>query len=109
MAELSGRFTVIGMDQDKPHPAATSAEIERLAPNLEVQKDWRAPTHLAESIRRVTDFLTRHPIVGRGLVPRRSLPVDVEPAGDEPPPYGRHRASFRGTRRGRPNHDAEPP
>lgn len=45
---------------DKPHPAATSAEIERLAPNLEVQKDWRGPTHLAESIRRVTEFLTRH-------------------------------------------------
>ena len=45
---------------DKPHPAATSAEIERLAPNLEVQKDWRGPTHLAESIRGVTDFLTRH-------------------------------------------------
>jgi len=36
------------------------ALIERLAPNLEVQKDWRGPTHLAESIRRVTDFLTRH-------------------------------------------------
>ena len=45
---------------DKPHPAATSAEIEKLAPNLDVQKDWRGPTHLAESIRRVTDFLTRH-------------------------------------------------
>jgi pimeloyl-ACP methyl ester carboxylesterase len=45
---------------DTPHPAATSAEIERLAPTLEVQKDWRGPTHLAESIRRVTDFLTRH-------------------------------------------------
>jgi pimeloyl-ACP methyl ester carboxylesterase len=45
---------------DKPHPAATSAEIARLAPNLEIQKDWRAPTHLAESIRRVTDFLARH-------------------------------------------------
>jgi len=45
---------------DKPHPAVTSAEIERLAPNIEVQKDWRAPTHLAESIRRVGDFLTRH-------------------------------------------------
>ena len=45
---------------DTPHPAATSAEIEQLAPNLEVQKDWRGPTHLAESIRRVTDFLTRH-------------------------------------------------
>jgi len=45
---------------DTPHPAETSAEIEQLAPNLEVQKDWRGPTHLAESIRRVTDFLTRH-------------------------------------------------
>ena len=38
----------------------TSAEIERLAPNLEVQKNWRAPEHLAESIRTVGDFLTRH-------------------------------------------------
>ena len=45
---------------DKPHPAATSAEIARLAPNLEVQKDWRSPTHLAESIRRVTEFLVKH-------------------------------------------------
>ena len=45
---------------DKPHPAVTGAEIERLAPNLEVQKDWRAPEHLAESIKRVSDFLTRH-------------------------------------------------
>src|SRR5216683_2740425 len=46
--------------RDKPHPAETSAEIARLAPNLEIQKDWRGPTHLAESIRRVTDFLTRN-------------------------------------------------
>jgi hypothetical protein len=45
---------------DKPHPAATSDEIARLAPNLEVQKDWRGPAHLAESIRRVADFLARH-------------------------------------------------
>ena len=45
---------------DKPHPAETSAEIAKLAPNLEIQKDWRGPTHLAESIRRVTEFLTRH-------------------------------------------------
>ena len=45
---------------DTPHPAETSAEIARLAPNLEAQKDWRSPTHLAESIRRVTDFLTCH-------------------------------------------------
>ena len=45
---------------DKPHPAAISDEIAGLAPNVGVQKDWRGPTHLAESIRRVTDFLTRH-------------------------------------------------
>ena len=45
---------------DTPHPAPISAEIAGLAPNLEVQKDWRGPAHLAESIRRVTDFLTRH-------------------------------------------------
>src|SRR5438105_10892523 len=38
---------------DKPHPAQTSAEIEKLAPNLDVQRDWRGPTPLAESIRRV--------------------------------------------------------
>ena len=45
---------------DAPHPAETSAEIVRLAPpSLEVQKDWRGPDHLAESIRRVTEFLTR--------------------------------------------------
>ena len=44
---------------DTPHPAETSAEIARLAPNLEVQKDWRGPAHLAESIHRVTDFSTR--------------------------------------------------
>jgi pimeloyl-ACP methyl ester carboxylesterase len=49
---------------DTPHPAETSAEIERLAPDLEVQKDWRAPEHLAESIRRVSDFLTRHTPTG---------------------------------------------
>ena len=45
---------------DTPHPARTSEEIARLATNIEVQKDWRGPTHLAESIRRVTDFLSRH-------------------------------------------------
>jgi pimeloyl-ACP methyl ester carboxylesterase len=45
---------------DKPHPAQTSAEIEKLAPNLEVQKDWRGPTYLQESIRRVGEFLAKH-------------------------------------------------
>jgi hypothetical protein len=38
----------------------TSAEIEKLAPNLQVQRNWRAPEHLAESIKTVGDFLTRH-------------------------------------------------
>src|SRR5262249_7532695 len=38
---------------DKPHPAKTSEEIAALAPNIEVQKDWKGPTHLQESIRRV--------------------------------------------------------
>jgi len=45
---------------DTPHPARTSEEIASLAPNLEVQKDWRWPTYLGESIRRVTDFLSRN-------------------------------------------------
>ena len=45
---------------DKPHPAETSAEIAALAPNIEVQPDWRAPAHLEESIRRVRAFLERN-------------------------------------------------
>lgn len=45
---------------DKPHPAQTSAEIAALAPNIEVQKDWRGPEFLLESIRRVREFLTRN-------------------------------------------------
>jgi hypothetical protein len=45
---------------DKPHPAATSAEIAALAPNIEVQTDWRGPTYLQDSIRRVGAFLERH-------------------------------------------------
>ena len=45
---------------DKPHPAHTSAEIAELAPNIEVQKDWRGPEFLQESIRRVHTFLARN-------------------------------------------------
>ena len=45
---------------DKPHPAKTSEEIAALAPNIEVQKDWRAPTWLGESIKRVHAFLERN-------------------------------------------------
>ena len=45
---------------DKPHPAETSAEIAALAPNIEVQKDWRGPQFLNESIRRVRAFLDKN-------------------------------------------------
>ena len=45
---------------DKPHPAQTSAEIAALAPDIEVQTDWRGPDHLQESIRRVKAFLVRN-------------------------------------------------
>jgi hypothetical protein len=45
---------------DKPHPAKTSEEIAALAPNIEVQKNWRAPTWLGESIKRVHAFLERN-------------------------------------------------
>jgi pimeloyl-ACP methyl ester carboxylesterase len=49
---------------DKPHPAKTSEEIAALAPNLEVQKDWRGPAYLDESVRRVRAFLAKHTSAG---------------------------------------------
>ena len=45
---------------DKPHPGPISDEIAALAPDIDVQKDWRGPTFLAESIRRVRAFLEKH-------------------------------------------------
>lgn len=45
---------------DKAHPAKTSEEIAALAPNIEVQKDWKAPAHLQESIKRVHAFLEKN-------------------------------------------------
>jgi hypothetical protein len=45
---------------DKPHPAHTSEEIAALAPNIEVQKDWRAPQFLQASIDRVHAFLEKN-------------------------------------------------
>jgi pimeloyl-ACP methyl ester carboxylesterase len=45
---------------DKPHPAKTSEEIATLATNIEVQKDWRGPTYLQESIKRVRAFLEKN-------------------------------------------------
>ena len=41
-------------------PAHTSEEIAALAPNIEVQKDWKGPTFLQESIKRVHGFLAKH-------------------------------------------------
>jgi pimeloyl-ACP methyl ester carboxylesterase len=45
---------------DLPHPAATSEEIAKLNPKIEVQNPWKGPDHLQESIRRVRDFLIRN-------------------------------------------------
>jgi len=45
---------------DKAHPAKTSEEIAALAPNIEVQKDWKGPTYLKESITSVRAFLERN-------------------------------------------------
>lgn len=45
---------------DKPHPRHTSDEIASLASNIEVQKDWRAPEFLQESIKRVRAFLEKN-------------------------------------------------
>lgn len=45
---------------DKPHPAKTSEEIAALAPNIEVQKDWRGPAFLDDSIRCVRNFLAKN-------------------------------------------------
>jgi hypothetical protein len=45
---------------DTPHPRATSDEIARLAPGIEIQQDWKGPVHKPESITRVREFLRRH-------------------------------------------------
>ena len=45
---------------DKPHPGPISDEIAALSPNIEVQKDWKGPTFLQESIKRVHAFLAKH-------------------------------------------------
>jgi pimeloyl-ACP methyl ester carboxylesterase len=44
---------------DTPHPQATSDEIARLVPGIEIQHPWK-DLHKAESIVRVRDFLRRH-------------------------------------------------
>ena len=63
--KLSGLLPISGwfdgpMGLLLPHPARTSEEIAALAPDLEVQRDWRGPQYLEESIRRVRAFMERH-------------------------------------------------
>ncbi len=41
-------------------PAATSAELAKLLPGVEVLTDWRGPEHLDQQLRRVLAFLDRH-------------------------------------------------
>jgi pimeloyl-ACP methyl ester carboxylesterase len=45
---------------DIPHPAATSAELAALLPQIEVLTNWRGPDHLAAQEKRVVDFLRAH-------------------------------------------------
>jgi pimeloyl-ACP methyl ester carboxylesterase len=45
---------------DIPHPAATSAELAALLPNLEVLTDWRGPQYLAQQEAAVLGFLKQH-------------------------------------------------
>ena len=45
---------------DIPHPAETSAELEKLIPGMEVIRNWRGPEHMEEQRTRVIAFLDRH-------------------------------------------------
>ena len=45
---------------DIPHPAATSDELARLLPGVEVVRQWRGPAFMEEQRKRVTAFLDRH-------------------------------------------------
>ncbi len=45
---------------DKPHPAATAAELAVLLPGVEVLQDWKGPEHLDAQCSRVLEFLEKH-------------------------------------------------
>ncbi len=45
---------------DLYHPASTSEEIARLAPNAELIAEWKDETSIPAAKRRVSDFLTKH-------------------------------------------------
>ena len=52
--------TILLPGTDKPHPAATSDELERLLPGVEVIRDWRGPEHMDAQRERVVAFLNKH-------------------------------------------------
>jgi pimeloyl-ACP methyl ester carboxylesterase len=52
--------TILLPGTDTPHPAVTSAELEKLLPGVEVLRDWRGPEHLAAQRDAVLAFLERH-------------------------------------------------
>lgn len=45
---------------DVPHPAATSDELAKLLPGVEVLTQWRGPEFMEQQRERVTSFLLRH-------------------------------------------------
>jgi hypothetical protein len=45
---------------DIPHPAATSDELARLLPGVEVMHQWRGPEFMEQQRSRVTAFLDLH-------------------------------------------------
>jgi len=52
--------TILLPGTDIPHPAATSDELARLLPGVEVIHQWRGPEHMDDQSARVTAFLARH-------------------------------------------------
>jgi pimeloyl-ACP methyl ester carboxylesterase len=56
--------TLLLPGSDIPHPAATSAELARLLPGVEVLEPWRGPQHLEAQRAGVVDFLRRNSPAG---------------------------------------------
>jgi pimeloyl-ACP methyl ester carboxylesterase len=52
--------TMLLPGSDVPHPAATSAELAALLPDVTVLTDWRGPQHLAAQEAAVVAFLKAH-------------------------------------------------
>jgi pimeloyl-ACP methyl ester carboxylesterase len=48
---------LILMGSDDYHPTPTSEEIAKLAPNAKMLRDWKTPDLIAQTVRRVREFL----------------------------------------------------